>query len=356
MINVGITGGETLAAGELIRILINHPDVNLASVISDVYPGRPLTEIHRGLEGDTTLSFSPRFTPETLSKLNVIFLCGEPWQAEKLMAEIPTDTSEGDDAPLRIIDLTGRYRSMDGAMVYGLPENNRKALVRGATRAAIPSPGAMAIELALFPFLKGALLSGNIEATLEMASTENFVRHSMSQSISPEISTRFDPVAPAQYRSDAETIAAEIEAWAKSLQPTFSGNIRIRLKRSDEPRGIAASVEVPVSMPVADIRRIFDEAYEDHSFTYPISHRPETSEVANTNKCLIEISDSTLPDDIGGIRNSNTLLQPGTQSAVTIHSVIDNLLKGGAGNAVHCMNLLFGLSERTGLALKASAF
>ena len=111
MINAAITGGETIAAGELIRILINHPDVNLRAVASDTAAGRVLTEVHRGLEGDTSLEFTPALDEETIRKTNMVFLCGEPWQAEQFIERLPDFESKCNDESLRIIDLTGRYRN-----------------------------------------------------------------------------------------------------------------------------------------------------------------------------------------------------------------------------------------------------
>lgn len=355
MINAGITGGDTLAAGELIRILINHPDVNIMTVVSDAHPGRPLTEIHRGLEGDTSLELSHDFTSKELQKLDVVFLCGEPWQAEKFMKQLPSELLEGED-PLRIIDLTGKYRDQQGKMVYGLPEDNRKALVRGATQASIPSSGAMAVELATFPFLKNSMLFDDIRVRLRMASTEHFSINSEAPGASAALSTRLDPVAPSQYRSDAESIEIEIMAWVHRLQPAYRGKIRISITRSSEVRGVEATVDVPIGMSIGDIERMFNETYEDHAFTYIIRHRPQMAEVENTNKCLIAITDPTTPDDLGTAGMDSMAMQSQSSRAIRIYSVIDNLLKGGAGNAVHCMNLLFGLQERTGLALKASAF
>lgn len=356
MINAAITGGETIAAGELIRILINHPDVNLLAVASETAAGRYLTEVHRGLEGDTDLKFCPKVPEDAIKKINMVFLCGEPWQAEQAFGEISSRQPEKPEEPIRIVDLTGKYRDNSGIMVYGLPEANRKALVRGATLCAIPSAGAMAVELALFPLLKDAILPQRIDATIETASTEDFIRESQSIAVSPALSTRFDPVAPAEYRSDAEYIGHEIAGWIRTFFPAFSGDINIRIKRSSETRGMEASIDISAPVTPEQTCRLIDDAYSDHAFTYRIKHRPDTAEVANTNKCLLFVTDPTAPDDLGTTGMDSIAAPTQGHSPLRIISVMDNLLKGGAGNAVHCMNLLFGLSEKTGLALKASAF
>ena len=307
MINVGIIGGETEAAGELIRLLINHPDVILRQVASPAHTGQRLDLFHRGLTGDTDLCFVRQLDDP---KLNCVFLLGEPWQAREFLAEADSrrhiselaEDEEPEDC-LHIIDLTGGCLDGSEGMVYGFPEFRRKALVRGALRAAIPSPVAIALELALFPLAKNHLLGGVIEANIELPARGGAMRPitESSDRERPEISTRLDPIAPIENRTDADY----------------------------------------ASVSLYEIRHLYDEAYEDHSFTFVIDRTPEIADIANTNKCLISLSSPEA--DL----NSH-------QPAVRITAVIDSLIKGRAGNAVHCMNLLFGLSERTGLALKAS--
>ncbi len=333
MIKTGIIGGHTLAAGELIRILVNHPDVTIMWVSSPQEAGRALTAVHRGLEGDTDATFIGDPAEADIAGLDIAFLCGEPWEARRF-----AELSKG-FADLRVIDLTGAFRDGSESMVYGLAEHNRKALVRGATRAALPSEVAMAAELALFPLAKNMLLHGDIEISAALASTvREHGAAAESEGDLAELSTRRDPVAPAENRPDAELAGAEITRAMKAVQPSFSGEVRVALSRdATAARGISVTAKVNCNQPLAELNRVFEDAYGDHSFTFLIGRRPEMADAANTNKCLIHIR-----------RDENGLIE--------ITSVIDNLLKGAAGNAVHCMNLLFGLSEKTGLALKGSAF
>ena len=327
MIKTGVLGGETMVAGELIRILINHPDVDLRTVASGSFAGRAVEEVHRGLVGDLSLCIEPDLDPEGL---DVVLLCGEPWMARDWMEPHAGMCAESD---VRVIDLTGAYRCGEMDMVYGLPEYNRKALVRGAKRASLPSPVAMAVELALFPFAKNMLLTGDINASVTIASTENFgtcngVSAGSQNAPFAELacSTRLDPIAPIENRPDGELV-------------------RLCVSRNNVcPRGIVAQVDVPLATSIGELRRLFSEAYEDHNFTYPVDGVPSVLDVANTNKCLVYVG---YPSDVE---------VAGDGRCVRVTAVIDNLLKGAAGNAVHCLNLLFGLSERTGLALKASAF
>lgn len=345
MIKTGILGGETMAAGELIRILINHPDVVLQQVASESAAGSSVDEVHRGLTGDTDLQMVPDFGPEGL---DVVFICGEPWRARQWMERYGAECDAGE---VRVIDLTGAFRNGDMDMVYGFPEHNRKALVRGARRASLPSPVAMTVELALFPLAKNMLLRGDITGNVCIASTENFENASLSatsKSGSPldvALSTRLDPVAPLENRPDSDASAREAAGIMRQIQPSFGGAIRLNISRDNRmPRGITARIDVSCGTSLGEVRRLFDEAYEDHNFTYVVDRLPSVLDVANTNKCLISLG---YPPEGAAA---------GAEQKVRVTVVLDNLLKGAAGNAVHCLNLLFGLSERTGLALKASAF
>lgn len=354
MINVGIIGGETEAAGELIRILLNHPDVILRAVSSPRHAGERLDLFHRGLTGDTDLQFVRSLEGE---KLNCVFLVGEPWQAREFVdslkdAPLRKDIAEDDaEDMLHIIDMTGCFRNGEQGMVYGFAEHRRKALVRGALRCSIPSPMALALELALFPLAKNHLLQGKIHAEIELAhnldgaSTCREMGKNTDISLSSQLSTRFDPVAPTQHRPDAIAAAREALEEIKQIDPYFSGSIDAKMSTNpDMGRGIRVKVEIPASVSIEEVNRLYDEAYEDHAFTYAVDRQPCVADIANTNKCLLYLHDQSADTNMG------VNAMPG----IRITGVIDNLVKGSAGNAVHCMNLLFGLSERTGLALKAS--
>lgn len=345
MIKVGILGAHTVAAGELIRILINHPDVMLCVLASEEVAGQRIDDVHRGLTGDTAMRVASTLD---LSGLDAIFLCGEPWEARCWMEANVSMLDQDVDDPKRIIDLTGAFRDGSFGMVYGLPEYNRKAMVRGATRASVPSPVAMAVELALFPLAKNMLLQGAVKVAATIASTvgETHSDPGALGSMDVVMSTRLDPIAPIEHRPDTEAFTREIACVLRQIQPTFSSLVTLSLSRdSSVTRGISAVVELPSSLPVSELERRYEEAYDDHNFTYLLSREPVAQDVANTNKCLLHLAYAqNSPDPITA-----------TQS-LRITAVIDNLLKGSAGTAVHCMNLLFGLSERTGLSLKASAF
>lgn len=357
VINVGIIGGETETAGELIRILINHPDVVLRSVCSPAYAGIRVDNYHRGLVGDTDLCFAPALDA---SKLNCVFLTGEPWQAREFMQQADSVShlaqAEEDAEPedlLHIIDLTGCYRDGSENMVYGFPEYRRKALVRGALRTSVPSPVALALELALFPLAKNHLLQGSVTAAVSLptlpdrdekaAAPGGNAGHYADDEAQSELSTRRDPIAPSEHRPDAEIVSAEAFTELRSVDPGISGALKVMLSRNPAmSRGLVVVAKVPTTVCAEEVRRLYAEAYSDHSFTFPVDDEVSVSDILNTNKCLINVARLDDGSDLA-------LAYPG----IKITAVLDNFVKGSAGNAVHCMNLLFGLSERTGLALKA---
>lgn len=343
MINVGIIGGETEAAGELIRILLNHPDVILQAVSAPALAGMRLDRYHRGLIGDTDLCFTKDLDGV---KLNCVFLLGEPWQAQEYMRGVDavSHTSQDEDSEpedlLHIIDLTGSYRDGSCGMVYGFPEYRRKALVRGALRASLPSPIAIALEAGLFPLAKNHMLNGRIDADAELFRRDDE---------DCEVSVRRDPVAPCEKRPDAESVAGEVARELRHIDASFGGSLQVRLSSNPRhSRGLIARIGLPAGLNADEVRKLYEEAYSDHSFSFVIDREPEIADVSNTNKCLIHIAEAIAPANKFG-----NPLDP--HSGLTVTVAIDNLLKGSAGNAVHCMNLLFGLSERTGLQLKASA-
>lgn len=367
MINVGILGGETDAAGELIRILINHPDVILRSVASREHAGERIDRFHRGLTGDTDLCFSPALDP---SRLQCVFITGEPWQAEEFLASVANvpahkgeEEDDDDNTLLRIIDLTGYGRNGAGGMVYGFAEHRRKALVRGALRAAIPSATAQLLELALFPLVKNHMLRGDVDVTLTLPRRRDNLRNDPRDTTGADLrsavdgfkcgsgmgdatlSTRLDPIAPAENRPDCDKAAGEAACELRAVDPTFNGRIQIREGADpDLQRGLTARISLPLTANIDELRAIYDEAYGDHAFAYSVDFLPAVADVANTNKCLIHLSAGADPQTITPAANT-----------LGITAVMDELVKGTAGTAVHCLNLLFGLQERTGLALKASA-
>lgn len=302
MIKAAIMGGSGCRAGELVRLIINHPDVNLLWAYSLSHAGAAISDIHRGLVGECDMTFTDK---ADLDGVDVLFSCLPQGKLREFL-----DGREISES-LRIIDITGDFRhdGADSGFTYGLPELNRKALVRGATKASTPSPAVHAAALGLLPLAKNLLLNSPIEITGVTASTDSSLGNNFVNEIS-------------------DAMAA--------LQASFNAPVTVDIKRGDFARGTAVTIKTTTTMSTDSIRRLFDDFYDDHNFTFIVNRPVDILDVANTNKALIYID-----------KDGDTL---------TISTVIDNIVKGSSGNAIHCMNLLFGLHERTGLCLKASAY
>lgn len=323
MIKAGIISGSGYVAGELIRLLIHHPDVELTFVQSGSNAGKRIDTVHRGLTGDTEMTFIPE---APLAEADVVFLCKPHGRSREFLesVDLPED--------LRVIDLSidHRIKSEDNDFVYGLPELNRKAIVRGARHVANPGCYATAIELSLLPLAKNLLLNNDIHVTAISGSTGLGAKPRDTN----HFSWRHDNVAP--YRVLAHQHIPEIRQTLTALQSSFTSAVNFIPVHGPFPRGIMAVSYTDTAMDLDMIRSLYEEAYSDHSFTHITDRTPDLHDVVNTNKCLIHL------DKAG--------------SKLVVTTVIDNLLKGAAGTAVHNMNLLFGLHETVGLQLKPSAF
>ena len=324
MIKVGIIGGAGYTAGELIRLLLNHPDVELKWVHSTSNAGNPVSGVHQGLVGETALYFTNE-TP--LDAVDVIFLCTPHGESRKFL-ELHKDNIPDD---LRIIDLSQDFRIADDThdFIYGLPELNRKYIIRGK-HVANPGCFATAIQLALLPLARNLLLNSDIHVTAITGSTGAGVKPSASS----HFSWRNDNVSI--YKPFKHQHLAEIRQTLSTLQHSFNSDINFIPVRGCFSRGIYATVYMDCPVELDEIKKLYEEYYADHNFTFIVDRIPDLKDVVNTNKCLLYLT-----------KENGKLL---------IVSVIDNLLKGASGQAVHNMNLLFGLHERVGLQLKASAF
>ena len=322
MIKAGIIGGAGYTAGELIRLLLNHPDVERIWVNSKSNAGNRVSSVHQGLIGETDLFFTAD-TP--FDEIDVAFFCTPHGESRKFIEShnIP-DT-------LKIVDLSQDYRIADGEhdFIYGLPEVNRKYIIRGR-HVANPGCFATAIQLALLPLAKNLLLNSDINITAITGSTGAGVKPSATS----HYSWRNDNISV--YKPFKHQHLAEIRQTLSSMQNSFSADINLIPVRGCFSRGIFVAAYLDCPVELAEIRRLYEEYYDDHRFTFISDTMPDLKDVVNTNKCILHLE-----------KEGNKLL---------VISVIDNLLKGASGQAVHNMNLLFGLHERVGLQLKASAF
>ncbi|MCM8570575.1 N-acetyl-gamma-glutamyl-phosphate reductase [Gramella jeungdoensis] len=321
MIEAGIIGGAGYTAGELIRILLRHPEVNLNFVYSTSQPGKPVAQVHQDLLGETDLKFSGEINKEAA----VVFLCLGHGNSKKFLAEnqFSKDT--------KIVDLSTDFRMAadDHSFVYGLPEFNKEKI---STADYIANPGcfATAISLAILPLAKKKLLkdewhvnavTGATGAGTSLSGTTHFTWRDNNFSA---------------YKSFGHQHLNEIGQSLKMLQEDYSSAVNFIPNRGNFSRGIHATAYTSFSGSLEDVQKIYNEAYEDAAFTFVVEEDLHLKQVVNTNKCLLKLE------------------KFGDKLLVT--SIIDNLLKGASGQAVQNMNLMFGLDEKLGLDLKASYF
>jgi N-acetyl-gamma-glutamyl-phosphate reductase len=330
-INVGIAGGAGYTGGELLRILVHHPEVHISFVHSSSNAGKPVVAVHSDLVGDTDLVFTNTF----LDNIDVLFLCVGHGEAKKLLAEQTIAAS------VSIIDLSQDFRLTQNAViadrtfVYGLPELNREKIT---TAKNIANPGcfATAIQLALLPLAKSGLLQ-DIYTTGITGSTGA----GQSLSATSHFSWRANNIQA--YKTLDHQHVFEIAQSLNVLQAdaplSTSGEgpgLHFVPWRGDFTRGIYTSSVIDCSLPIEAVQEMYASYYAAHPFVV-VSETPiHLKQVVNTNKCVLQIE-----------KQGNKLI---------VHSAIDNLIKGASGQAVQNMNLVFGLDETTGLLFKANFF
>ena len=330
-VRAGIIGGAGYTGGEMIRLLINHPAVDIRFIHSKSNAGKPVSDIHEDLVGETGLVFDA----EWHSEVDVVFLCLGHGESAKFMEE----SGAGFEGVL-IIDLSQDFRlkRAGNPFVYGLPELNREE-IRGAQAVANPGCFATAIQLGLLPLAKAGLL-GDVYTTGITGST------GAGQGLSPtgHFSWRANNIQA--YKTLTHQHLKEIGQSLRQLQPAAGRaasvasagepDVHFTPWRGDFTRGIFVSSQLRVEKEPETVLALFEDFYRTHPFTI-VSRSPiSLKQVVNTNKCLLQLE------------------QVGQQ--LVVHSALDNLLKGASGQAVQNMNLLFGLEETTGLRLKANAF
>ena len=320
MVRVGIIGGAGYTAGELIRILLNHPDAELSFVHSTSNAGNKLWEVHSGLFGETDQAFSDSFD---LDAVDVVFLCSGHGKSTAFWAENTRP------AGLKVVDLAQDFRDESCGYVYGLPEINRER-IEGAELVANPGCFATAIQLAALPLAAAGLLRSDVEVTAITGSTGAGVKPGSTT----HFSWRNNNVSV--YKAFEHQHLKEICMNVLKLQPDYGGAVDFIPVRGDFARGILASVHVKSDLSQEEAVALYSDFYQDAAFTHVFPGNVDLKQVVNTNKCLLSIE-----------KHGDRLL---------VNSVIDNLLKGASGQAVQNMNLMFGLPEDAGLRLKASAF
>jgi N-acetyl-gamma-glutamyl-phosphate reductase len=323
-INVGIIGGAGYTGGELIRILINHPNATISFVQSKSNAGNTLSKVHEDLAGETELTFSAAHH----FNIDVLFFCAGHGEAKKFV--------EQNDIPasVKLIDIGNDFRLQDDSevegrkFIYGLPELNRDAI---KTADSIANPGcfATAIQLGLLPLAKENKLAeiyttgitGSTGAGQTLAATSHF-------------SWRANNIQP--YKTLSHQHLGEIAQSLKQLQSNDSAHVNFVPWRGDFTRGIFVSSQLKSDLSLDALYELYNAFYAGHPFVTVSKDPISLKQVVNTNKAIIQLEK--------------------TDDRLVVHSAIDNLLKGASGQAVQNMNLMFGLEEVAGLKLKAAGF
>ena len=320
-------GAAGYTGGELIRVLLNHPEAEIVFANSESNAGNLVSDVHEGLVGDTDLRFTDQMP---FGDVNVVFFCFGHGKSRQFLQEhdIPDSVS--------IIDLAQDFRIKDDKIkndkfdfVYGLPEINREEIQK-ARRVANPGCFATAIQLALLPAANLNLLKEDVSV--------NAITGSTGAGQKPGATTHFS------WRTDNLSIykpfqhehIAEITQSLKQIQGYLDADIDFIPYRGNFARGIFCTAVVRTPAPIDDIVEAYKDFYAEAAFTHYTDNPIDLKQVVNTNKALVHCE-----------KYGNKLL---------ITSAIDNLLKGAVGQAVQNMNLMFGIDERAGLRLKANAF
>lgn len=326
MIKAGIIGGAGYTGGEMLRILLRHPQVSIAFVHSKSQAGKAVHATHTDLIGETDLIF----TGELNWEVDVLFLCVGHGEAKVFLTENKIPES------VRMIDLSQDFRLIDAnkdqtiPFVYGLPELQREQ-IKNAQCIANPGCFATAIQLGLLPLAANDLL-GAVYATGITGSTGA----GQSLAATSHFSWRANNISA--YKTLTHQHMAEVKQSLQHASGSASNDQPIHFVpwRGDFTRGIFVSLQLQTSASLDALQQMFESFYATHPFTHVSKQPIHLKQVVNTNKCLVQLE------------------QEGDQLA--IHVAIDNLLKGASGQAVQNMNLMFGLEETAGLNLKASFF
>lgn len=323
-IKAGIIGGAGYTGGELIRILIHHPDVSVSFIHSRSNAGKPVSTVHQDLHGDTDLLFSDKIK----DNIDVLFLCLGHGESKKFLTDNKINNKT------KVIDLANDFRLLQHSklgtrtFVYGLPELNREK-IKTARNVANPGCFATAVQLGLLPLAKAGLLdeiyttgiTGSTGAGQTLTQTSHF-------------SWRANNIQA--YKTLTHQHLGEIGESLLQLQSKSKIDLSFVPWRGDFTRGIFVSSTITCSLSLKELNKIFSNYYKNHPFTFINEEAIFLKQVINTNKAIIQLEKAG--------------------SKLVVHSVIDNLLKGASGQAVQNMNLMFGLEETKGLKLKANYF
>jgi len=320
-IKIGIIGGAGYTGGELLRILVNHPNADIVFVHSNSNAGNPIYKVHTDLIGSTDIVFSS----ELSSAIDVLFLCVGHGDALKFLQANPIESH------IKIIDLSQDFRieKEGNDFVYGLPELQRDK-IKTAKNIANPGCFATAIQLGLLPLAANKILTSDVHVSGITGST------GAGQSLSQTSHFSWRNNNMSVYKALNHQHLKEIRQSLKNLQSSLDKDIHFIPYRGDFTRGIIATMYTPCTWTIEEAVAKYKTYYASHPFTHVIDENIDLKQVVNTNNCLLYLE-----------KHGDQLM---------IVSIIDNLLKGASGHAVQNMNLMFGLEETVGLRLKAASF
>ncbi|MCX2741872.1 N-acetyl-gamma-glutamyl-phosphate reductase [Pontibacter anaerobius] len=329
-IKAGIVGGAGYTGGELLRLLLNHPNVSISFVHSNSQAGKPVYETHRDLLGETELCFTGKLQQD----VDVLFLCVGHGAAKSFLE------AEQLYPGIKIIDLSQDFRwneSLNDNMVnscgrdfaYGLPELQRK-LIQESQNIANPGCFATAIQLALLPLAKQGLLTEEVQVSGITGST------GAGQSLSSTSHYSWRSGNISNYKVLSHQHLHEIRRTLQGMQQQELPGINFVPYRGPFTRGILCTSYTRCNLSQTEAEELYAGYYKGHPFVSISKSTPDLKQVVNTNKCILHLQ------------------KEGDYLVIT--SMIDNLLKGASGQAVQNMNLMFNLDEHAGLKLKASAF
>ena len=325
MLEIGIIGGAGYTAGELIRLLLNHPKTNINFVFSTSNAGNKLYKVHQDLIGSTEISF----TSEINSNIDVLFLCLGHGNSTSFLKKHQFSSTT------KIIDLSNDFRLTkdknleEKSFVYGLPELQKEA-IKKADYIANPGCFATALQLAILPLAANNLLQDDVHIHAVTGAT------GAGTSLSKTTHFTWRDNNFSHYKAFNHQHLGEIHQTVQQLQTNFNSDINFVPNRGNFSRGIFATTYTKFNGTIQEAKKIYKEYYKDVAFTFVSENELHLKQVVNTNKCLLHLE-----------KHNNKLL---------ITSVIDNLLKGASGQAIQNMNLMFGFEESEGLHLKASYF
>lgn len=322
MIRIGIIGGAGYTAGELLRILLYHPQCKIVFIHSTSNAGNPVADVHTDLLGDTNLMFTDSLS---FDEADVIFLCMGHGKSREFLEEHQVPPR------LKVIDLSHDYRlKREGnAFVYGLPELNRDRIMQSKL---IANPGCFAtgIQLALLPLAASNLLVDHVHVQAITGSTGA----GQKPTDTSHFSWRNNNLSA--YKVFSHQHEGEIIQSLKQLQPDFNKSFHFVPIRGNHTRGIFVTAYTRFTGSLEEAAKLYHDYYSTHPFVIVTHNNPSLKQVVNTNKTILYLE------------KHNDML--------VIISVSDNLIKGASGQAVQNMNLMFGLGESTGLNLKPVAF